>query len=73
MSEDNNKHREFLKITRLTSVGVGLIISIMIGYFIGYWLDKHLHTSQIFTIIFVVLGMGAGFLNLFRTLNKNDT
>jgi predicted F0F1-ATPase subunit len=73
MNEDKNKNRELLKITRLTSVGIGLIISIMIGYCIGYWLDKHLHTTQIFTIIFIVLGMGAGFLNIFRTLNKDDT
>ena len=72
MEEKKNKKREFVDAARLTSVGIGLIISTMIGYFIGDFIDKHAHTMPIFTLIFVLLGMAAGITNVFRTLGKNS-
>ena len=72
MEEKKNKKREFVDIARLTSVGIGLIISAMIGYFIGAFIDKHAHTAPIFTLIFVVIGIAAGITNVFRTLGKNS-
>jgi ATP synthase protein I len=67
-----SKKREFVEIARLTSVGIGLIISIMIGYFIGYYIDIFFKTKPVFTIIFIFFGIGAGIINVFRTLGKNN-
>jgi F0F1-type ATP synthase assembly protein I len=44
---------------------------VAIGYFAGTAIDKHFHTAPIFTIIFIFFGIGAGILNVFRTLGKN--
>jgi len=73
MEEKKNKKREFVDISRLTSVGIGLIVSMMIGWFVGVQIDKHFHTSPIFMIIFLMLGIAAGIINVFRTLGKNGT
>jgi F0F1-type ATP synthase assembly protein I len=70
MEDKKNRKREYAAIARLTSVGIGLIISVMIGFFIGETIDKHAHTMPVFTLIFIILGMGAGILNVFRTLRK---
>jgi len=71
MDDKQNKKREYADIARLSSVGIGLVISVGIGYFIGTTIDKHFHTMPIFTLIFLLLGTGAGLLNVFRTLGKN--
>lgn len=70
MDEKKNKKREFFDISRLSSVGIGLIISALIGWFIGDTIDNHFHTAPIFMLIFLLFGMGAGMLNVFRTLAK---
>ncbi len=71
MDEKKNKKREFADVARLSSVGIGLIVSTMIGYYIGVFIDKHAHTAPVFTMIFLLLGMGAGIVNIFRALGKN--
>jgi ATP synthase protein I len=73
MENRNNKTREAADLARLTSVGIGLIITVMIGYFTGAAIDKHFHTAPIFTMVFILFGIGAGLLNVFRTLGKNGS
>jgi ATP synthase protein I len=72
MEEKKNKKREFVEISRLTSVGIGLIVSLMIGWFIGNLIDKHFHTAPVFMLVFMMLGIAAGIINVFRTLGKNS-
>lgn len=50
--------------------GLGFVIPmcVLVGYVIGYWLDRWLKTSPIFAVIFLLLGFGAGFLELYKML-----
>jgi F0F1-type ATP synthase assembly protein I len=66
-----SKKREFVEASNLASVGIGLIVSSMIGYYIGTLIDKHAHTMPVFTMIFLLIGITAGIVNVFRTLGKN--
>jgi F0F1-type ATP synthase assembly protein I len=59
-------------MTRLSSVGIEIILCTALGYFIGNLADKHLHTSPVLTLIFVLLGIGAGILNVIRTIDRNS-
>ncbi len=43
-----------------------LVAALLVGGFLGYWVDKWLHTLPLFLIIFFFLGFGAGFLNIYR-------
>jgi len=70
--EKKNKKREFVDAANLASVGIGLIVSSMIGYYIGTLIDKHAHTAPIFTMIFLLIGIASGMVNVFRTLGKNN-
>lgn len=72
MKDGGEKGREFLRLARLSSVGFALIICTLVGYGIGYYIDKTVHTRPVFTIIFLLFGVTAGFLNVFRTIAKNS-
>jgi ATP synthase protein I len=70
VEEKNKRKREFADVARLSSVGIGLVVSVAIGYFAGAAIDRHFHTAPVFTMVFIILGICAGFLNVFRTLRK---
>jgi|WetSurMetagenome_2_1015567.scaffolds.fasta_scaffold92328_3 F0F1-type ATP synthase assembly protein I len=72
MEGNKSKKREFMEIARLTSVGFGLVISALIGWYIGNLIDKHFHTTPVFMLVFLLLGISAGIINVFRTLGKNS-
>ena len=41
--------------------------ALVVGVVLGYWIDRWLHTKPFGIIIFLFLGFGAGFLNLYRS------
>ncbi|MBI3599921.1 MAG: AtpZ/AtpI family protein [Nitrospinae bacterium] len=68
MDEDDKKgkFRQFRELYLISTVGIQLVVSIFIGLAIGVYLDGKFGTSPIFTFIFLLLGIAAGFMNLFR-------
>jgi hypothetical protein len=55
------------------AAGVTFAASIIAGFFIGQFLDGRLHDSFPWgTLIFTLLGVAAGFLNLMRLLDTTD-
>ena len=54
----------------LSTVGITLVLSTVIGLAGGYYLDKWLGTGPWLTLIGLGLGIAAGFVNLFRTVNR---
>ena len=51
---------------RLMGVGWYVAASILVGIVGGYWLDKWLGTTIVFTILGVVLGTAVAFYGLYR-------
>ncbi|MGD1008573.1 MAG: AtpZ/AtpI family protein [Candidatus Aminicenantales bacterium] len=60
----------FRKLAELSSVGLMLPSSIIVGLFFGYFLDRWLGTGPWLLLIFTVLGVISGLLSLFRAMNK---
>ncbi len=54
------------QLARLSTIGATLVAATAIGLAIGYGLDRWLGTSPWLTMVFTLLGIVAGFLNLFR-------
>ena len=54
----------------LSTVGMTLVLATVIGLAGGYYLDRWLGTSPWLTLIGLGLGIAAGFVNLFRTVNR---
>jgi ATP synthase protein I len=55
----------FHLLGNVSTVGINLVVSTFVGFAIGWGLDKLFGTSFI-KIIFLVLGIIAGFIHLFR-------
>lgn len=51
-------------------VGLSMIIPIFLCVFIGNFLDKATDKSPLFLVIFIVLGVGSAFRNLFYIIGK---
>lgn len=47
-----------------------LAISVAVGYFIGDWLDERFDTRPWLGLVFIMLGIAAGFRNLLRAARK---
>ncbi len=56
------------QVSRYTSLAFILPASTFAGYLIGYLIDRLLHT-HFFYLIFLLLGIVAGFVQLFRELD----
>lgn len=49
-------------------VGVEMLSALVVALAIGWYLDRWLHTSPLFLVVFVLLGGAAGVANVWRTV-----
>jgi ATP synthase protein I len=54
----------------LLSVGITLVLSTVIGLAAGYYADRWLGTSPWLLLIGLLFGIVAGFVSLFRAVNR---
>ncbi len=57
-------------LAMLASMGIAMVVSTVIGLVIGIYLDKLFGTKPWLTIIFLLLGIAAGFKNMYETARK---
>ena len=53
-----------------SEIGVSLLVTTLIGVFVGYQVDKALGTLPLFLIVGFLLGAGAGTLMIARLINR---
>jgi ATP synthase protein I len=54
--------------------GITLVVAVVLGFFVGQWLDGRLNTGIVFTLIGVLLGLAGtavSFVNLYRSTLRN--
>jgi ATP synthase protein I len=51
------------KVGRLV---IDFSVPVLVGTGVGLWLDRRIETLPWFTLIFILLGFGAGIMNVFR-------
>jgi F0F1-type ATP synthase assembly protein I len=54
--------------------GITLVVAVVLGFFVGQWLDGRLNTGIVFTLIGVLLGLAGtavSFVNLYRVTLRN--
>jgi F0F1-type ATP synthase assembly protein I len=54
----------------LSTLGINLVLASAVGAVIGYYLDKLFKTSPIFIIVFFFIGTLAGFLQIYKQVQK---
>ncbi|OLS01821.1 AtpZ/AtpI family protein [Tissierella creatinophila] len=66
INKNNNNKSALKNLALISQVGISVITPILLGVYIGQWIDKWVGTNGLFMIIFILLGTGGGFLNLFK-------
>jgi ATP synthase protein I len=56
----------------LSSIGIALVVATVIGLAGGYYLDRWLGTSPWLTLLGLLFGIAAGFVNLFRSIKRAE-
>ncbi len=54
----------------LSAVGLAFVLAVVIGFFVGYGLDRLTGLSPLFTILFFFFGLAAGIVNVVRTASS---
>jgi ATP synthase protein I len=70
MKEETRKY--FRQLAMASSIGMQLVFAIFIGLAIGVWLDTMFGTRPLFSLVFMVMGIAAGFLNYYRFARKQQ-
>ena len=60
------------QLGKVSLIGIEMVVSTFVGLAIGLFLDKKFGTEPIFTILFLIVGIIAGFRNVFREIKKLD-
>jgi ATP synthase protein I len=61
----------FQQLWYFSSLSFSIALSIVIGLAVGYWLDKKFDTSPVLTLIFMGLGVIAGFRNIYHAMERS--
>ncbi len=69
--KDKKDKKFYLDLYESTTVGFSVVIAIIIGCAIGYWVDNKFKTPyHIGFFFFLLVGLIAGFQNMFRGIRK---
>jgi ATP synthase protein I len=62
---DEQKRKFAIQMAYAGSMGIAMVVAIFGCFFLGLWLDGKLGTSPYGTLLFLLIGIMAGFRNLF--------
>lgn len=67
----NDRAKILQNLSLLSYIGLMMVVPIVGAVYLGNFLDKKLETGNIFLMIFILLGIAAGFLNVYKILMKD--
>jgi ATP synthase protein I len=70
MKEETKKHIRLAAFA--STIGMSVAFAIFIGLAIGYWLDSKLGTWPWLTLVFLVMGVIAGFRNYHSFMKRQE-
>jgi ATP synthase protein I len=70
MEAPKKRNNAWAQVGRYTSLAFLLPTAVFVGYLIGYLLDKAFGTHFLY-IVFLLLGIAAGFVELIREVQKD--
>jgi ATP synthase protein I len=68
--DDDRRRDSYRMIAQYSSIIFLLPSSLLVGYLIGRFLDGYFETFPWLTMVFLLLGGAAGFVQVFRILNR---
>jgi F0F1-type ATP synthase assembly protein I len=58
--------------SQFAGIGIQFAVAILLGLYGGQWLDRRWNTKPVFLLIGVFLGAAAGFMSMYRAVNRSS-
>jgi len=65
-----NGVRESGAVGQLASIGISIVVATFLGFGLGYFIDSRFGTRPVFMIVFLLIGVAAGFVGAVRIMNN---
>jgi ATP synthase protein I len=72
---DKETKQTVIQMASVSSIGIAMVLAIFGCFFLGRWLDGKLGTEPYGTLLFLLIGIAAGFRNIYVLIKrylKND-
>ncbi len=69
---DRDARKMWKKLGGVGSLGFSMPLSIALGVLLGTWLDGLFSTNPVLTLVFLLLGIAAAFLTLYREVTRDQ-
>ena len=67
---EKGSKKTYTQMAYASSVGIGLVLAVFGGLYLGNWLDSKLGTSPFFTLVLLLMGVVAGFRSLYLLIRQ---
>ena len=68
---DKETRKSLIQVANISSMGIALGVTIFGCFFIGLYLDRKFGTAHFFTFLFLLIGILAGFKNIYGLIKKS--
>lgn len=70
MRDDNHQKKPFQAMALMSGIVSQLVGSILVGIFVGKWLDEKAGTLPLFLIIGLLLGLATGIYGMLQLISR---
>ena len=67
---DKETKQSAIQMAYLSSIGIAMVLAIFGCLYLGIWLDQKIGTKPYFTLFFLLIGIIAGFRNIYVLIKK---
>ncbi len=67
---DKETKQTAIQLARVSSIGIAMVIAIFGCFYLGRWLDQQLETEPYLTLLFLLIGIAAGFRNMYFLVKR---
>ncbi len=68
---NNDIRNSALQMAYASSIGIAMVLAIFGCLLLGVYLDRKFDSGNVFTLLLLVIGIGAGFRNLYVLIKRN--
>jgi len=69
MDQETKKYA--VQMAFASSIGIAMVLAIFGCLLLGVYLDRKFDSGNVFTVIFLIIGISAGFRNIYVLIKKN--
>ena len=68
---DSETKKLSIQMAYASSIGIAMVLAIFGCLLLGTYLDRKFDSGHVFTIVFLLIGISAGFRNIYVLIQKN--